>query len=214
MSTKKKLIISLTSLAVILVVAIVSVVAVFAALNTEVTSSFNISYTAQGVEATIKANYRIATIGEESVGSYTVLKEKDSTNEQIVFAGTETESGEKTKSFEDLEEKSITKNQYFVFKYEIKNDSADVDMKVAYNIANTETPKNFNVYYAFTTEEGDLTSSLDVANLSTSDVFKSSFTEATIEKSGTGYLYVVFTIENTDKNATFEGTSNWTLTAI
>lgn len=214
MSTRKKLIISMVSLAVILLVATISIIAVFAALNTNVTSSFNISYTAQGVEATIKANYRVATIGESSAGDYTVLKAKSTQESQIIFAGTETEEAEKTKVFEDLAEQSITKTQYFVFKYEITNDSADVNMTVAYNIQASGTPKNFNVYYAYTTETTDLSAGLDVENLDTSGVFSSTFTTQTIEKGQTGFIYVVFTIENTDKNATFEGISNWLLTAL
>ena len=58
MKTKKKVIIALSSLAVVVVAAVVAVVAVFAARQTAVNSGFTISYTAIQVKATISGTYQ------------------------------------------------------------------------------------------------------------------------------------------------------------
>lgn len=217
-NTRKKLMVSLCALGIIVVAALVATVAVMAAINTNVKNKFSITYTAYGVAATVQANYRVANVGESESGTYTTLKVGE--ENQITFTGSESQDSDKTKTFDDLGAVDIAKNQYFVFKYAITNNSTNVDMTVTLNIEETTTPENFKVYYAYTTETTDISTNLDLDTLGKEgSAFQESFTSQTIAKGdgssfNTGYVYVVFAIENPDINASFEGTSNWTLSAV
>ena len=217
-TTRKKLIVSLCALGIIVVAALVATVSVMAAINTNVKNKFSITYTAYGVAATVQANYRVANVGESASGEYTTLTVSGEI--QITFTGSESTESDKTKTFDDLGAVDIAKNQYFVFKYEITNNSTNDDMTVNLNIEETTTPENFKVFYAYTTDSTDISTNLDLTTLGTEgNAFQESFTPQTIAKGegstfNTGYVYVVLAIENPDVNASFEGTSNWSLSAV
>ena len=84
MNTKKKLVISLTSLAIVLVVAIAAVGITLAALTGTIDSTFKITYTAYNVNATVTATYKVGELGSEekftggSEGSITFTPDQES----------------------------------------------------------------------------------------------------------------------------------------
>ena len=69
MSSKKKLVISLSVAAAVLVAAIIAIVAVFAAAQQTVQSSFTIKFTATDVDCTVSGTWALATPAEGESGS-------------------------------------------------------------------------------------------------------------------------------------------------
>lgn len=69
MSSKKKLVISLSVAAAVLVAAIIAIVAVFAAAQQTVQSSFSIKFTATDVDCTVSGTWSLATPAEGESGS-------------------------------------------------------------------------------------------------------------------------------------------------
>ena len=69
MSSKKKLVISLSVAAAVLVAAIIAIVAVFAAAQQTVQSSFSIKFTATDVDCTVSGTWSLKDAGEGETGS-------------------------------------------------------------------------------------------------------------------------------------------------
>jgi len=204
METNKKFIISLTAVAVVAVAAIVSLVVVLAAFTVTTTNDFKISYTAKGVEATVTAQYKLASVTDGS-GSYTIIQ--SSAGENSIAFDRQATGTSITQSFKALSNVQITKDKFFVLKYTIANTSGDVAISVAVDIPGT--PDNFTRGYVYSSTSTDPTTKAP-ASITTTDTFATQ----TIAAGGTGYIYVVFAIANTDIDASFEGTSTWTLSAV
>ncbi len=131
MSTKKKLVISLTSLAIVLVVAVAAVGITLAALNGTVASTFTINYTAYNVKATVTAKYKIGTQGDvnftggEPAGTLKFIETQ------------ETASG--TLKVDDPITLTST-DTYVVVTYTFKNDWTEDDSETKSNlVVSTET---------------------------------------------------------------------------
>ena len=208
MDKSKKLVISLTAVAVVAVAAIVSLVVVLAAFTTTTTNTFSVSYSAAGVEATVTAQYRKATVAA-GAGNYTTIQSSDNQN-SITFSRQETGGSSNstvTKSFKDLANVAISKTEFFVMKYTIQNTSNSIAINV--NLSLPGTPNNFARTYHYATNATDPTSNA----LASITGGTASFSQQTIAAGATGYIYVVFAISNADIDASFTGTSTWTLTA-
>ena len=126
MKTKKKVIIALSSLAVVVVAAVVAVDAVFAARQTTVNSGFTISYTAIQVKATISGTYQT-----NKDASATALSPAS-----ITFNGTEATNGTaNVKSFTSvtpsLNAGPTDTECYVDFVYTIVNNHTDDAMDIA-----------------------------------------------------------------------------------
>ena len=73
MSSKKKLVISLSVAAAVLVAAIIAIVAVFAAVSHDVTSNVNVTFRARNVDCMITASYKTNTTSETTFKDFHVL---------------------------------------------------------------------------------------------------------------------------------------------
>ena len=133
MSSRKKLVISLSVVAAVVVAAVIAVVAVLAATSQTVTSSIKVSYTAKEVDAVVSASY---------VSGTTVTGDLTATGE---------EGGAKTIAFdaaEDESEKALSWNKA------IEMDSEAKTIVFTFNFKNTGSA----TYYAkLTTTNGDET---------------------------------------------------------
>jgi len=140
-STKKKVIISLSSVIAVLLIAACAFVAVFAARNATVNSAFNITYTANHVEATITGSYKIGASGTD-----TTITANDGAATSISFAGTEeTGSADATKSFDEITGIALTEeDDYVTFTYIITNNGSNA---ISVGLTTTMTADNVNVEY-------------------------------------------------------------------
>jgi len=210
MQSKTKLITSIVAVSLVAVFSIVGLIVVLAAYTANLTNSYNISYTANGVACDVSASYRKATTGETTAGTYTTIK--SGTSDKITFTGKDTTStgeGGVSASFNSLSDQALTKNQYFVLRYIIENNKTNsIDMVVSLNITTSTDPVNFNVSYAYTTESVDLSTKLS----SNKSKFTSTFTPQELKAGSTAYIYVLCEIANLELDASFIGTANWELT--
>ena len=118
--TNKKMIIAIAALGVALLCVIGAMIGVFAATFQGVKSSFNVSYSATNVAATVSAKYQVLNSDEADMGS-------------ITFDPAEADSQEKTyKSLtEDATNITLTAvNKSVVFTYTFTNNSEDVPFTV------------------------------------------------------------------------------------
>ncbi|MBQ7453351.1 MAG: hypothetical protein IJS68_03745 [Clostridia bacterium] len=147
MKTKKKVIIALSSLAVVFVAAIVAVVAVFAARTTTTNSGFTITYTAIQVKATISGTYKVNTDA-----SPTALSPAS-----ISFDGTEATDGTaNVKSFNSvtvpLTASGSETEKYIDFVYTIVNNHTTDSMDIA--LASDPDAANDNLTYHYSATNG------------------------------------------------------------
>ncbi|MBR7091002.1 MAG: hypothetical protein IKC79_00945 [Clostridia bacterium] len=203
METSKKLTISITAVAVLALVAIVSLVVVLAAFNVTATSNFRITYTAEGVEATVTAQYRTAS-NTDGIGNYTIIQSSDNKN-SITF-DRQASGSATTQSFKAINNVTISKTQFFVVNYIITNTSSTTDFEIELTLPGS--PNNFaRSYFCLVDSNVDPTAKA-FANISGGT---ESFTPITLQHGKTAYVYVMFSIVNTDTDANFTGTSTWTL---
>jgi len=80
-------------------------------------------------------------------------------------------------------------------------------MVVSLNITTTTDPVNFNVSYAYSTNDTDLSTNLT----SNRSKFSSTFTAKELKSGSTAYIYVLCEIANLELDASFIGTANWEL---
>ena len=138
MSSKKKLVISLSVAAAVLVAAIIAIVAVFAAASQTVASNVKISYTASEVDGSISASYVVAGKGEAvQMGSASFTAGSDEITGTLNGASTE-------------EIKLDATNNYVVFTYVFTNNgqknmqisntitTLDSNLKATYKILNVD----------------------------------------------------------------------------
>lgn len=124
MSTKKKLVISLTSLAIVLVVAVVAVGITLAALNGKVNSSFTITYTAhKNVKATVSASYKIGDLGEE----VKFKQDPGYSEDQLEFAADQETATGTLKVKDPITLEFVAGKKYVVVSYTFKNEWKESD---------------------------------------------------------------------------------------
>lgn len=115
MTSKKKLIIAITSLSLVAFVAVISIVLVLAALNATVTSGITIKYTAYNIDAEIQGAYT-------STGWYrakNLYVDEAKTKTTLEFNPTEKSGIEK--SFQPTDDVELGPNEKFIILYVIRN---------------------------------------------------------------------------------------------
>ena len=119
-SSKKKLLTIVTSFCVAVAVVVASVAAIFAALSQTVTSNFVVTYSAQDVAATVKANYIVGT-------TTTPMLTENGREDKLVF----TPTTEETDALSPVGNIQLNKtNNWVVFEYIFQNDSNSIDSSV------------------------------------------------------------------------------------
>lgn len=198
MSTKKKIIISISAISVVAILAIIAVVAVFAATSANVTSNIRVSYEAKEVSATVSANYHVANGTKTAM----TVDGQASSNNSITFTGREND-GAATGSLIPQEDIKITKaNNYVVFEYKFVNLSADYGMKVV--LSSQPTATNVNVKYATSTETTGIT---DYSNIT-----EGSLGEIVVAEGSATYIYILVEIDNYASDSSYNGGFSWALT--
>lgn len=195
MSTKKKLIISLSALCLVLIVAVVAIVAVYAAGTQTVTSNIKVTYTAMEVDGTVSATYTLKN-GTATNMTTNGASDGDTT---ITFAAAD---GKTTKSLTpqgDIELSSTA--DYVIFQYTFTNSGSRAYTAVLTYTDDGNDDTNATIVYASDNTESttwaESPSTLTVASGS----------------NGTSY-YAKVSIDNLALDASFSGYFTWTLTAI
>lgn len=199
MNSKKKFVITISSLVAVIAIAIVAIVAVFAVSNAGVNQSLTVRYTATDISATVKANY---IVGSTS----TAMVTEDGENE-LVFRPTDTEGGSLSPEEDNIA--LDTKNHSIVFEYIFTNDSNSIDVAIALDTTGFSVT-NMNIGYAYSYSQ-----ITDTANMPTTDSFEPMMILGEKNENGafeTLYVYVKATIANLANNASFEGNMDFALT--
>ena len=181
--SKKKLWITLGSLAIVLIVGLGITVGVLAAASLNVSNSVNVSYTSVQVAARVSATYQVH-------GSDPVAFETESGATTITFNGSETGAGA-TGSFEEVDDITLSfEHQYVVFSYTFINDTS-ASITATCTLPTTQT----NV--TITEKNGS-----DVAIVNH---------QLTIAAGQTGVYKITVAIDNLALNSTFAGSFGWVL---
>ena len=147
-STKKKVILAFTSLALVIVVALVAVIAVFAARNVTVNSGFTITYTAYHVKADITGTYKVNTDA-----TATDLTTSSGSSTTISFTGSEATDGTaNVKSFDSvtisLTAAANESTKYVDFVYSITNNDTTNSINIALNSDPNTNDDNLDYTYS------------------------------------------------------------------
>lgn len=188
--SKKRLIITISSLCIAVVAVICSVVAIFAAANQSVQSTFKVTYKATNVAATVSAKYTVKNKEAVSLGSQTINAADDQTTYSTLSTDTDIEL--------------TASNDEVVFQYTFTNNSSSNKIKVT--LADNAQKENVTVSYAnATTEDASLT-------------YGSTLSEIEIDSSSTVYVYIKVAITNTANSASYTADSTntliWSLEAV
>lgn len=195
--TKKKLIITITSLCLVVVAAVAAVVGILAAQQVNITSSLKVTYTpTPQVIATVSARYSVKGDASPSAINNTVITEYTTTTSDYTL---------------DLTNVTLDDTKtYVVFEFKFQNNAVEDNtnsktLHVA--VAGTPTVKNMTPTIRYSTEEVALTDEA-VKGISASN------TEATVLKNigigGTGYMYVL--IERVEGKAGSWNAANYAFT--
>ncbi len=206
MSSKKKLIISLSVAAAVLVAAIIAIVAVFAATRQAVTSNITVRYTADPtISGTASATYTFGTtVGEDMTatgnadGEKVVTFDPDDTTGQggVLQPQREIVLGEGT---------GETKVREVIFEYTFTNTGRDAYTAVVSitPLTGNDAKVTDNVVYEYNTGSG----------------FKTASTEAdrtiTVQPTGAEFkMQIKIAVDNVAKDAAFFGSINWDLNRV
>ncbi len=186
MSSKKKFIVALSSLGVVCVALIISLVCVLAASKVTVTSGVNIGYTAQEVAGTITGSYKQA-----SANSYTEIG-------SVTLSGEDEDNS--TKSLGNTVEVTLSKsNKEVVFKFDFTKASGDGIRNYTATLTDTATTStNVTVTYSL---DGTTYAATTSKTLTVSSTTATSF-------------YVKVAITDLAKDASYEASYSWALTAV
>lgn len=190
MDSKKKMIISISAVAMVILAAIVAVVAVLAAQQVTIKSSVDVTYNATDIYGGSQVRYQVGTGAEQTLLS------------AVTFAGGDNENA--TASKNDI---GLTKTNYYVtFMFDFKKDDGAENYYVTLTYTKSATA-NKNVKISYGTSPDSLT---DKTVAATGDT-----TLATnVEISSTDYttLYVRVSVQDTRNDAAFSGDFNCSLT--
>ncbi len=195
MNPRKKLILSLSTLALVSVVSILAIVAVLASGVQNVQSNVSVQYIAQGVSATVSASY--------TKDGTTTSMESDNDRDNDGYKDTSITFTPGT-TFEDSLAPSdvitLENSDNILFEYTFTNNSSTEYIVLTYNLIQTEEPDNMGIAYACSTTQ-----------LTKDSVINTSFDIQVIDPSTTMYAYVLLQVDNPDSNASFEGDFIWNL---
>jgi hypothetical protein len=225
--SKKKLIITITSLCLVIVAAVAAVVGVVAASTQTVTSTVSVSYVATNVKATMGVTSKLQK--DDSFGT------TRATSNTVSFDATEASSTKTLtvsptvtlgNSGSDQTSANWKFERYIIYRYSFHNDYAAGQgraMKVTFTYDSTKTSQS-NVRVAFATQGGSSNtvpttattepsgdSAIAVWNTTnvpgTSYAEYSSALEITVAQAQTGYIYVLIAIQNPLADASFSTTN-------
>lgn len=203
MTAKKKLLIALCTFALVLVVAGASVGITLAALSGSVTSQFNITYTANNVNATLSGKYCVNGTAE-AVGTMTALKSSQA--EKIEF-GTSEATGA-TKKFDNVEGVSFAKaTDYVYIAFHFKNNDEAKALTVTPTFTVT-TVTNVAMNYTWVEDGEDTYPTEPSWQTFTSGAIGSAHSVAT---SATHTLWIQVNVVSDIAVATFAGNFNFAL---
>jgi len=202
MSSKKKLIISLSVAAAVLVAAIIAIVAVFAAAQQTLTSSIKVTYTAgKNVAGTASASYKLSGEGAETLHMDT---------------NGATEGGDRTVTFNALADKQT---QSLMTQGDIVLNADNLSVEFTYVFTNTGD-YDYTAEISLLDKDGTAASSATMENVKVEYDAGSGYLEnataLTVEagdEDATFVYKVRISIVNNAKNATFEGSFAWDLEA-
>lgn len=190
----KKLMIALFSICLVVIAGLLTTVIVLASPAQNVTSNINISYSATDIQGSMTAKYLLASSTADDGGA----TEFDGSPISFV-AGDPDKTG--TLNFSGPVSLSSS-NSSIIFIYEFAS-TGDVayDAVVTYE-STTET--NFKVEYATDASQ---------AGSGWTELVDEGTQTVNVAANGTGKLYIRLSIEDTGKDATFNGNFKWALTA-
>lgn len=192
-SSKKRLIITISSLCIAIVAVICSVVAIFAAAQQGVQSTFKVSYKATNVAATVSAKYTVKNSDAVDLGTANITAAADKTTY--------------TNLSTDAEITLTAANNEVVFQYSFKNNSASNKIKVT--LEDNAAKENVTVQYA-TAATADSSSLTYSSSLSADGV--------EVASSSTVYIYIKVTIADDANSASYvadtTNTLTWNLEAV
>ena len=199
MNSKKKFIITITSLVCVIIASIVTIVAIFAMRNAVVDQKFSVRYTATDVSATVRAN---VIVGDSSTPMI-----DDNGNDELVFLASDTEGGALFPTDDEIFLSTIDSS--VVFEYIFTNDSSDIDVKVDIDTTNF-TLSNMAVGYSYS-----YTQITNTASMPLTDSFEPMMILGEDDEGGVYnslYVYVKATISDLSQDASFEGSVEFALT--
>lgn len=212
-TSKKKLVVALSVIAVVVVAAIVSVVAVLAAPQQNVKSSVTVTYAVTDVVADVNARYGFLTVGrtDGEPTSYTATNIKGAVGSQVSFSAEEAETSKSLNTDELNTSYPSSTESAVVFEFNFTNKSAKAFTAALAMVQ--EGSENVVIKYAV--KDG---SSADDNwhSLTWSD----SYTAATVEAANTAdssdelHVYVMAVVEDLTVAATFTADFTWTLAAV
>ena len=204
---RKRLIITVTSLALVVVAVIAAVVGVLAASQQNVTSTLSVSYQANNVKATVSLEWKY-----ENDQNWTT------TAGSQTFTATE---GTTTKSLNAVNANQLgskgtngaTFDRYVIFKFTIHNDYAaaegrQVTSTLTYTAPTGDNLKNVTVEWDQSTSDDPAAFSFSGTTFTGSDYSTTAPTTAvTIAQGASTYYYLVVGITNVDADAAFTAAS-------
>ncbi len=211
MTTKKKIILSVSIICLLLLVGIVAVVVVFSATKNTTTSNIKVTYTANQISGTATAYYGIT--GDSSWTSMYV--DGDSSKGTILdFSANKGEMTGTLSPATTNNEVSVTAEKpYAVFKYAFTNNSGANKINVSMTESNIGTPTNFEVKYLTGTTDYAIADAY--TQLDTNGTTNYSTTEVNVKVGdtvGTQYVYVLVEIIDDTIDAEFSSSFSFVLT--
>ena len=204
---RKRLIITVTSLALVVVAVIAAVVGVLAATQQNVTSTLSVSYQANNVKATVALDWKYQNDANwtSTAGSQTFTATEGTTTKSL-NAVNANQLGSKG-------EGGATFDRYVIFRFTIHNDYTAQEGRQVTSTLSYTAPSGNNLKNV--TVEWDQSDSQDPAAFSFSGTTftgaaystTAPTTAVTIAQAGTAYYYLVVGITNVDADAAFTAAS-------
>ena len=219
MTTKKKLIISITTLSIAIVAALGITFGVLAATQQNVANQFSVTYVANNVSATVAAKYQIANSDPVYFTGGTVAWD-DSTNPATganagtTFAAADNQASRSlTSSLATL----TANNNYVIYTYRFHNDNAANGraMTVTLTDSTNKEGKNVNVYYYTAATDGASLATIKGNNNSNTSVPAAQ----TVAAQGTVYFFIAVeiaddTLDVDNYTSTAQAGITWTLAQV
>jgi len=204
---RKRLIITVTSLALVVVAVIAAVVGVLAATQQNVTSTLSVSYQANNVKATVTLDWKYQNAGDTwtSAGSQ-VFTATEGTTTKTINAVNANALGSKGAN-------GATFDRYVIFRFTIHNDytaqeGRQVTSTLSYTAPSGNNLKNVIVEWDQSSSDTPADFSFSGTTFTGSDYATAAPTTAvTIAQGASTYYYLVVGINNVDADAAFTAAS-------
>lgn len=208
MSSKKKLIVSLSAVCLVAVIAVVAVVAVLAAGQQSITSNVNVTYRATGIAAKASANYyNVATNATElgAASAFTAAGGAGVENGVITFSPTGTTTGTLSPAGEIT---LSAAKPVVIFEFKFENLSQSRDIALGLTLPATQT----NVTVSYYVAEEAITNPADVEFASAETITVTDLAKkADADTASYKYVYVKAQVADLTTDADFDGDFAWTL---